>query len=294
MEGRLARGERGRPRRRRWRRSEPTTGWRRVASGMWRPPNDPQIFGILEVEASALLAFVARARERGAHVTLTHLVGRAVAHALHEVPDMNVHLVHGRVRPRPSVELFFIAAVGGGRDLSGVKVEDADRKSAVEIARELGTRGPELREGRDAHFARSKRLMEALPFPLLRPVLRFIAWLTADRAVSVPALGLQARPFGSAMVSSVGMFGLPIGFSPLAWMYRVPLLVFAGQVQDKPVAVDGRVEVRPVLPLTASIDHRYVDGWHISRFHRALTDYLAHPEAHEPAVPEAAPVALVH
>ena len=53
----------------------------------------------------------------------------------------------------------------------------------------------------------------------------------------------------------------------------------------KPVAVDGRVEVHPMLPLTATIDHRYADGWHISELFGPFRDYLADPAAHETEPP---------
>jgi pyruvate dehydrogenase E2 component (dihydrolipoamide acetyltransferase) len=84
------------------------------------------------------------------------------------------------------------------------------------------------------------------------------------------------------MVSSVGMLGLPQGFAPLAWMYDVPLLVLVGELTKKPVAVDDRVEVREVLPITATIDHRYVDGAQISKAMAAFREYLAAPQAFEP------------
>jgi hypothetical protein len=78
------------------------------------------------------------------------------------------------------------------------------------------------------------------------------------------------------------MFGLPMGFAPLAWMYGVPLLVLAGEIADKPVAISGRVEVRPILPVTATIDHRYVDGAHLGRALHAFRAYLASPASFEP------------
>ena len=89
---------------------------------------------------------------------------------------------------------------------------------------------------------------------------------------------------GSAMVSSVGMLGLPRGFAPLAWMYDVPVLVLVGEITQQPVVVAGRVEVRDVLPITATIDHRYVDGWQIAKLMRAFRDYLATPQQFEPAI----------
>ena len=38
------------------------TGWRKVAAATWRMPNDPQIYGDLELDATRLLAFIDEAR----------------------------------------------------------------------------------------------------------------------------------------------------------------------------------------------------------------------------------------
>jgi pyruvate/2-oxoglutarate dehydrogenase complex dihydrolipoamide acyltransferase (E2) component len=258
------------------------TGWRKIAAAMWNSPDDPQIYGALEVDASAMLAFIAGARAKGEHLTATHLVGRSLARALVSVPELNVRIVGDRAIDRESVDIFFITAVSGGQDLTGVKIASADRKSVVEVARELDLRSRRMKQGVDPDFARTKRMMEVLPRALLRPVLRVSAWLAGDHAKGIDAIGLAPSPFGSAMVTSVGMFGLPMGFAPLAWMYRVPLLILAGEIADRPVAVSGRVEVHPILPITATIDHRYVDGAHLGRALQAFRAYLANPASFEP------------
>ena len=258
------------------------TGWRKIANALWDAPNDPQIYGSLEVDATAMLAFIALARRHGEHVTATHLVGRAVAQALLAVPELNVRLVGDRAITRESIDVFFITAVDGGRDLSGVKVDGADTKSAADVARELGHRSRKMKEGKDPDFARTKRTMETLPRAILRPVLRVSAWIAGDRAKGIETLGLAPTPFGSAMVTSVGMFGLPMGFAPLTWMYRVPLLVLVGEIGDRPVVVSGRVEIRPIVPITVTIDHRYVDGAQLGRALKAFRDYLSSPATFEP------------
>lgn len=260
----------------------PLRGWRRVAAAMWRAPNDPQVYGQLEVDAAPVVAFIARARASGRKVTPTHLVGRAVAHILEEVPDLNVRIVGGRAYARPSADVFFITAVAGGGDLSGIKIARASKKSVYEIASELERRATKLKRGDDASFSRSKSMMDGLPAPLLRVALRATAWLTSRHAIPLPLLGLEASPFGSAMVTSVGMFGLPAGFAPISWMYEMPLLVMVGEITDKPVAMGGHVEVRSMLPIGATLDHRFVDGWHVSHAMRALREYLAAPERFEP------------
>jgi pyruvate dehydrogenase E2 component (dihydrolipoamide acetyltransferase) len=135
--------------------------------------------------------------------------------------------------------------------------------------------------GEDPDFAKVKRVMNRLPRLPLRWALRASVWLAGERATSVPSLGIRQTPFGSAMVSSVGMFGLPNGFTPLAWIYTVPVIVLLGEIVERPVAVSGRVEVRPVLPVTATIDHRYVDGAELGLALKAFREYLENPAAFE-------------
>ena len=264
-------------------RSTRLTGWRRVANAMWHAPDDPQIFGALEVDAGPVLAFIARARAAGHHVTATHVVGRALAHVLHEVPDFNVRIRRGRARQRRSVDVFFITAVAKGHDLSGVAIANADVKPAIEIARELTARATAMKQGKDRELAQTKSVLDHTPPWLIRSVLRATAFITQELELDVPAVSLRRSPFGSAMVTSVGMFGLPQGFAPLAWMYDVPILVLVGEIVPRPVVVDGRVVVRDILPITATIDHRYADGWHVSRAMSAFREYLAAPEKFEPA-----------
>jgi pyruvate dehydrogenase E2 component (dihydrolipoamide acetyltransferase) len=182
------------------------------------------------------------------------------------------------------VDVFFITSVAAGRDLSGVKVEGVPDKPATAVAAELARRSTALKQGADREFARTKKMTDVLPPVLLRGALRLTAFLTQDLAIDVPALALRRQPFGSAMVTSVGMFGIPQGFAPLAWMYDVPLLVLVGEITRKPVLVDGRVVAGSVLPITATIDHRYVDGWHVSHAMKAFREYLAAPERFEPAL----------
>ena len=116
----------------------PVTGWRRLAGASWRAPSDPQFFGSLDVDAAALLAFIDDVRKHTAtHLTMTHLVGRAVAHGLASVPAMRQRLSRGREYDRESVDVFFIVTTDDGKELTGVKIERADTKSAIAISDEL-------------------------------------------------------------------------------------------------------------------------------------------------------------
>lgn len=259
-------------------------GWRKLAGATWGGPNDPQFYGDLEIDAGALLEYQLQLREgAGVRVTMTHLIGRAVAHALAESPGMCVRIARGREIPRETADVFFIVSDPAGEELTGVKIVRADEKSAVEIATELDAATASIRAGSDAAFDRTKVLLDRLPTAVVRRLIRVGAWLSSDLDLDLPSLGLRRESFGGAMITSVGMWGITRAYSPLADYYRVPVLVLIGAVQQRPVAVSGRVVVRPIVVCTATFDHRYVDGAHAAKFANAVQAYCADPWSFEPA-----------
>jgi pyruvate dehydrogenase E2 component (dihydrolipoamide acetyltransferase) len=260
-------------------------GWRRLAAATWRTPDDPQYYGAADVDAAPLVDFIARAREGGRAVSVTHLLGRAVGHAFGRHPEANFRLVWGRAVQRRSVDVFIVATIDGGRSLSGVRVDRVDERSVFEVAEEVEQRVEALRAGDERTMGGGSTLADLMPWPLLRLAVRFLPWLAGEAGLGLRALMMPACPFGCAMVTNVGALGLPVAFGPLAPLYRVPLLVVAGEIVDKAVAVDGRVEVRGVLPVTATFDHRYYDGFMAGELQRAFLAYLADPAAHEAELP---------
>ena len=267
------------------------TGWRKLAGATWSAPRDPQFYGDLEIDVATAQSYVDDLRRTsGVHVTLTHLVVKAVAHGLRTVPALNVRLARGREYPRDSIDVFVIVAISNN-ELSGVKIQNADRKSVVEIARELADQTTRMREGDDPQLGRGKKMLAALPPSLLRVGLRLGALLTSDLNLDLPGIGLPRQAFGGAMVSAVGMTGVSHAYSPLAPYYRVPLLVLVGAVTEKPVALRGQVLARPILSVTATFDHRYADGLVAADFGKAAAEFLRDPSAFDAPRQRAAPTA---
>lgn len=259
-------------------------GWRKIAAATWRRPSDPQIYGDLELDATAVLEFIDKARKNtGARVTVTHMVGKAIAYSLGRHPDLNVRLYRGHFVKRDTVDIFFIVSAGAGAELSGVKVFGADEKPVVDIAGELHERAERIRSDDDVELGKTKRMLARTPRRLLGGSLRLAAWLTADRDIDLKSRGLPRQAFGSAIVSSVGMFGIGHAYAPLSPYYRIPFLALVGEVVKKPVVVDDEVVVRPMLTISATLDHRYLDGFHASRLATSVREYLGDPGRFEPA-----------
>ncbi len=215
----------------------------------------------LEIDATEALAVVRELRERsGVKVTITHLVGHALAVALGERPEVNAIVRFGELWQRETIDVFFQVAFEGGENLSGHKVERADEKDVVTIARELVEGAAGVRKGKAANVKASKKFSRVPPF-LLGLLMAASSFLTYDLGLDLTALGVPYDGFGSAMVTSVGGFGLGIGLPPLVPFSRCPLVVLVGEVEERAVVRDGAVVARPILPLGVTFDHRVLDGY---------------------------------
>lgn len=235
---------------------------RKLAIASWRPAREGNIHGKVTVDATEALAYIDEVRERsGEKVTITHLVGKAVAAALAAEPSLNGTIRLGRFVPHERVGLTFLVSMPDGSDLAKARIDDVDRKPVTTVAAELRARAEALREGRDDDWEKNKQVIALLPTWLLRPLLWVTGLLASSFGVSAPALGVEPYPFGSGVVTSVGMFGLDEAYVPQTPFARVPLWVLVGSVTDRPTVVAGEVVARPMLTVTATIDHRFVDGF---------------------------------
>jgi 2-oxoisovalerate dehydrogenase E2 component (dihydrolipoyl transacylase) len=54
-------------------------------------------------------------------------------------------------------------------------------------------------------------------------------------------------------------------------------IIAVNRIVEKPVAVDGRVEIRKTMNLSSSFDHRIVDGWEAAGFIQEVKRLIEHP-----------------
>jgi len=248
-----------------------------MALHAWDAPTDPTVHGLLDIDAPEARGFVRDLRARsGERITLTHLVGHAVARAIAQQPDVNAIVRFGRLYQRETIDVFFQVAFEGGGNLAGHKVERADEKGVAAIARELAAGASQVREGRAENVKTSKRFVH-MPAPIVGLALRAASFVTYDLGIDLSAYGVPYDSFGSAMVTNVGSFGLTVGLPPLLPMSRCPILVLVGEVQERPVARDGAVVVRPVLPIGVTFDHRLLDGFHAGVLAKEFRRVLENP-----------------
>ncbi len=251
---------------------------RKLAIATWDTPREGNIYGKLVVDAEAVLAWIEAERQRtGEKITLTHVVGKACALALRRAPTLNGRIFLGSYVPFDEVSVSFLVAVDGGNDLAKALVRGADKKPVAEVARELRERSDRLKAGKDDEFEKSKGLLRLLPTWVLRPMVHFVGWLASCAGVTIKALGVEAFPFGACIITSVGMFGLDEGYAPPTPWAHVPLYVLIGAVRKQPTVIDDQIVIRSQVTLTATIDHRYVDGYQGALLAQTMREVFANP-----------------
>ena len=257
------------------------SSFRRIALAQWKGPSDPIIHGQLWIDVTEAEAFLAAQSEtHQVRVSLGTLVGKAVAIALGAIPEANAKVVGRKIYLKNSVDVYYQVDVGRGSDLTGTVIEGADQKSLHEIGRELSEAAQRIRAGRDEQYEKTQKggLFRRSPIWFLAFILRLFSFLLFR--VGVPSRwlgGSNPDPFGSCMVTNVGSFGIDIAYAPLVPWTRTPLIFLVGMAQARPTVIDGEVVVRRFLPVSATIDHRVLDGALIAKFAKILRGFVSAP-----------------
>jgi pyruvate dehydrogenase E2 component (dihydrolipoamide acetyltransferase) len=128
-------------------------------------------------------------------------------------------------------------------------------------------------------------LAVAIPQGLVVPVIpnaerKSIAELAAERGALVERARsgkLQQADLegGTFTISNLGMYGVEQFVAVLNPPQAAILAV--GAVEERPVARDGELVVRPVMTMTLTCDHRSVDGATASEFLRTVKTFLEEP-----------------
>ena len=269
------------------------SSFRRMAASMWSNPTDPSIYGSMDVDVTTTLAFIADFRRRtGLQLTLTHVVARAVAQAFARHRELNAKVrFWGRLEQRQTVDLFVSVSTDDGKDLSGVRMEATEDLGLEDMVHAIKGRARAIRSGADGSYQRSRDFFRAIPWWLARPALWLTDVLTNELHVHLPSQGMPRDPFGTAVITNVGSFGIDTAFAPFLPLARCPMLLLMTEVKDRATVVDGALVVRPILRLCGTFDHRIIDGFHAGLLAKDIRRLVEDPAADDVAVAAApAPV----
>jgi len=218
--------------------------------------------------------------EHDQKITYAALVGKAASLALAALPEANAKVIGRRIYRKKSVDVYYQVDIGHGSDLTGTVVTDVDQKSLVDIASELRGRAKAIRKGEDPQYEKTQKrgLFKRAPIWMLSLIFRAMSFLLYR--VGVPSRFLGASdpdPFGSVMVTNVGSFGIDVAYAPLVPWTRTPYVFLVGRAREAPVVREGEVVIRTLLPVSATMDHRVIDGAHIGKMSQIIKAFVERP-----------------
>jgi pyruvate/2-oxoglutarate dehydrogenase complex dihydrolipoamide acyltransferase (E2) component len=204
------------------------------------------VFLMTSVDATAIEK--ARASATG-RLSVVSLVVKATAAALADHPDARLVLSDGwrpRLHAVPGIhaKVLFDKLVDDQRCVVSGAITDVDDRSLEEVQDAVDTYKAADVDGRGPF--KQVTILQRLPLPLGRLLYRL--------ALRNPAR--RAEVNGTFSVTSVGQE--PV--QTILPMITGTLGFGVGRIEDAPVVHEGRVEVRPVLPLSMAFDHRVLDG----------------------------------
>ena len=140
-----------------------------------------------------------------------------------------------------------------------------------------------IRQFNRIHVAMAVAVEDGLITPVLFDADRLQLWEISGRARELAGKARERKltpeeyTGGTFTVSNLGMFGID-QFTAIINPPEAGILAVGG-VEEKPVVVDGRVEVRQRMRVTMSCDHRAIDGATGAKFLQTLRRYIENPLA---------------
>jgi pyruvate dehydrogenase E2 component (dihydrolipoamide acetyltransferase)/2-oxoglutarate dehydrogenase E2 component (dihydrolipoamide succinyltransferase) len=199
-----------------------------------------------EMDMTALIelrkALLTKEEEIGTRITYTDLLVYALVKAVKHVPLINSSLVDNEIKIWEDINVGVAVALDTGEYESGLivpVVKNAGKKSLVEISKSIKELIEKAREGQ----------------------------LTLDDVTG-----------GTITISNTG------GFAP-GWTVSTPVLnqpesviVQPGGIFEKPWNVEGKIELRPIMSMSITFDHRVMDGVPIGKFYTRMMELTQQPE----------------
>lgn len=134
---------------------------------------------------------------------------------------------------------------------------------------------------KDVHMGMAMALDDGLIVPVIRGITGMDLPQVALKRQALVEMG-KSRKFlpddisGSTFtLSTLGMYEVDYFTANINLPETAILAV--GAIKDKPVAVDAKVVIRPMMNLTLSYDHRVIDGAEAAKFMKTLKKFIENP-----------------
>ncbi len=235
--------------------------YRKLMSFVMPTRNESVVYFESYLDATELLRYVEESS--GPHgADITHCIVAATCAMMAENPTMNRFAIGRRLYDREGIFITFSMKrkkLDKKAKLATVKIQYQPGQTFTElcaaIESEINTERSEAHTYADKEFD----LFKQIPRPLMRGAVSLLR--TLDYFNLLPAAFIRNDPFYTSMfVANLGSLRMGAGFHHLYEWGTCSAFAMAGQIEDRPVVVDGEVRIQPTLHIRYTYDERVDDG----------------------------------
>jgi len=237
--------------------------YRKMLSFIMPGRNESVVYYEDLARAEPILDYIARARAHfGMEVDLTHCLVAAGAAGLHAVPEMNRFVVGKRLYQRNEVSVTFSMKrkrLDKKAKLSAVKLKFEAGETFEATCRRMNEHVVVERSGEKTYSDKEVDLLSVLPRPALSAMMATVR--VADYYNVLPEAFIRNDAFYTSMfIANLGSLGMNAGFHHLYEWGNCPLFMMVGRIEERALAIDGKLEAAKVLPIHWSYDERIDDA----------------------------------
>ncbi len=258
--------------------------FRRILLYLLPTRNEAVVYFDAYADAEKLVAFLDRQKRENTGADMTHATIAAANIALASTPKMNRFVVGRRLYMRNARWLSFSMKrkrLDREASISTVKLQMLDGETFPALVARMNGGIGEERSGKKTRTDKEIDVFNLLPRPLLRGGAALLR--TLDYYNLLPKWYIDGDPlFTSIFIANLGSLGMGPGYHHLFEYGTCPLFIMIGKLEDRVVARDGQVVIRPMLHVRFTYEERIEDGLNarfgIDKFIEVLEDpepYLA-------------------
>lgn len=235
-------------------------------------PANAHVSAMVAIDFTGSRQYLQQLNQRGHKVSIHHLLVAAITRALVEYPVANAKIYGRKIVPKKEVGVAMpvnlLGHAGESKgELTMAVMANLQAMTLVELSEKQRKNIEQERSGKPLnplirllfHMAESApdtvfwRVLDRLDTLLLDPIIgeRVFPFVPITTAITNP---------GAAVGEVPGMLLRSAAVSLPQKLVHVGTLWGLGIVQDEVIAVDGKPEVRPMLPVVLVFDHRLFDG----------------------------------
>lgn len=246
---------------------------RKIMLSTWSDPVGPEIYGLFKTKYDNAEQYLNQIyNATGKRVSYIPLIFKAIAEMMKDLPDVNGRVAFGNYVPNKSIDISFFVHIPEKKISHPVCIKAVDTKSIVQIHDELEKEVQQVKSRKDNLF------LNYIPTCFRGVFSEVRVWLGVSLGLEVPFLGISSNSTGCSIVADVSASNLDTVYLPFIPALRTPTLFVVNGIRDEPWIVDGEPVVKKTISITATLDHRYLDGTRAAKGQNKVKDFLENPE----------------